>query len=680
MPRAPRRRSSSSWRPFAVVLGVAFAALIATIIFIACTGTPNTTPNSTPTPGSSATADVTTTPTIPATPTGPVSTDGSIPTGTTVNGIDLSGLTAGEAQQQLEQGLADPSTGMLTINIGALHEDVTYASVSRAYDFAATIAAAFAAGGNTAISPVTSYDTNALGSQVNPFVATAQAASVNATISYVNGQYVMTATGGGLVDAAAVLLNAGALMGNGNPDDQTLDIPVTSIPADINSPDAQAAILRAQAVTAAPLTLTAGGRTFVVDALTLRTWVQAEQTTVGQWALTVDDAAVTAYLNTIKAQVDQPPVDASWHFGDAAVPIVVPSQTGYELDASAAVTQIETAVGAATGPLSTIALSVIATQPAFTTAMAQAQAGNVELLGEWTTHYIPSHFNGDGVNIRRPASLIDGTVIQPGDLFDFYRLTGPYTIANGYTDGAAIIHGNTKGEGVLGGGLCSASTTMFNAALRAGFQMGQRHNHFYYITRYPIGLDATIWVSGNSVKNMTFTNDSKYPIVIRSINKKRAVTFQVWGVGDGRTVSLADPIVSDPVVANQYFQYSDDPTLGPRGTSRTEFGADGFDAIVTRTVRDSSGNIIHSDTFQSHYGKVDGNVLLGRCSGDPDAGTKIPLSDTPPPCGGPSPSPSHTPQPTGTGGGPTPSPSPTSTPSAAPSPTPTPSPSPAPTP
>ena len=96
---------------------------------------------------------------------------------------------------------------------------------------------------------------------------------------------------------------------------------------------------------------------------------------------------------------------------------------------------------------------------------------------------------------------------------------------------------------------------MFNAALRAGFQMGQRYNHAYYISRYPIGLDATIWQSGNSVKNMTFTNDSKYPIVVRSINAKRAVTFQVWGVSDGRTVSIADPIVTNPDPAASFYEF-----------------------------------------------------------------------------------------------------------------------------
>ena len=59
---------------------------------------------------------------------------------------------------------------------------------------------------------------------------------------------------------------------------------------------------------------------------------------------------------------------------------------------------------------------------------------------------------------------------------------------------------------MLGGGLCSASTTLFNAALRAGFEMHARRNHAYYIDRYPVGLDATIWISGSYVQTMSFAN------------------------------------------------------------------------------------------------------------------------------------------------------------------------------
>jgi vancomycin resistance protein YoaR len=612
-------------RAIAFALGISLTAIIATIVFVAC-GTSNAQPT-------------------------PVNTDGTIAAGVTVNGVDIGGLARDQAESKLNFELPDPSTGKLTIVIGPLTQDVTYASVSRAYDMNAIMQAAFASTGGE-VAATTTYNADALAGQINTVVTTAQAEPINATITFENGQYVLTAAvDGRSIDGAALLANAGTLMANGNPADQTLDVPVTAVPADINSEAAQAAIDRAQAVTTLPLTITAGGSTFVVDAATLRTWVTLEQTTPGVWDLAVDDLAVTTYINTIKAQVDQAPVDAEWHFGDGAEPIVTPSETGYLVDALAAVQQVEAALAAAQPgvPIAPIALTVVTTEPDFTTAEAQAAAGKVSLLGAWTTHYIPSHFNGNGVNIRRPASMIDGTVIQSGDVFDFYKLTGPYTVANGYTDGAALIHGKTVGEGVLGGGLCSASTTMFNAALRAGFQMGARYNHAYYITRYPVGLDATIWVSGNSVKNMTFTNDSKYPIVVRAINKKRSVTFQIWGVSDGRTVNLSDPVVTGETEANQYWQFTD--TLGPRQTERTEYGADGFDSVVNRTVRDASGNVIHTDSFRSDYRRTDGIVLVGRCGGDPPSTTKIPLEQSLPPCnGGPTPTPGGTPKPTPTGG------------------------------
>lgn len=616
MPPARRRRSNAALRPFAVVFGIAFVVLIATIVFVAC-GSNNAQPS-------------------------PVNTDGTIASGVTVNGVDIGGLARDQAESKLNFELPDPTAGKLTLTISTLTQDVTYASVSRAYDINAIIEAAFTSSGGP-IEATTTYNADALAGQVNAFVATAQAEPINATITFVDGEYVLTdAVDGRSVDAAAVNTNAGVLMANGNPADQTLDVPATAIPADINSAAAQAAIDHAQAVTTTPLTITAGGQSFIVDSTLLRTWVVLEQTTPGQWTLTVDDALVTNYVTYIKTTVDRPAVDAEWNFGTAAEPIVVPSQSGFEVDALAAVQQIEAALAAATGPLAPIALSVVATEPEFTTAEAQAQAGNVKLLGEWTVRYIPSKLNGYGVNIRHPADLIDGTVIQAGETFDFYKLTGPYTVANGYTEGAAIVRGKTKGDGVLGGGLCSASTTMFNAALRAGFAINKRSNHYYYITRYPVGLDATIWVSGSYVKNMTFTNDSQYPIVIRGINKKRSVTFQVWGVGDGRTVSLADPIVTNETTASQWYEFTD--TLAPRQTERTEYGADGFDSVVTRTVRDVNGNVIHNDTFKSDYGRVDGIVLVGRYPGDPPSGTKIPYEDGLPPPPGPTPTPSPGPE------------------------------------
>ena len=303
-----------------------------------------------------------------------------------------------------------------------------------------------------------------------------------------------------------------------------------------------------------------------------------------------------------------------------------------------------------------------------------AQAGSNVLLGTWTVHFTPSSFNGKGVNIRRPAQLINGLVIQPGAQFNFVKAAGPFTLANGYVTGAAIVRGEIKPDGVLGGGLCSAATTVFNAAVRAGLQIDKRVNHHFYISRYPVGLDATIWTSGNkAVANVVFTNDTGNPITIRGYGLKRKVIFEVWGINDGRKVTWADPVITNIKLASTNIVYSDDLAAGKQ---RPYLAAmDGFDVVVGRTVTDAAGFVIHSDEFKSDYARGTGIIKRGRYPGDPAAGTIYavitPKPTTPPPA---TPTPSPTVKPTAT-----PSLPPTAPPTAPPTPTPSPEPTAVPT-
>ena len=88
---------------------------------------------------------------------------------------------------------------------------------------------------------------------------------------------------------------------------------------------------------------------------------------------------------------------------------------------------------------------------------------------------------------------------------------------SGYSYGGAIINGRSTQGVAIGGGICSTSTTIFNAALRAGLEMGVRANHYYYIDRYPDGLDATVSIIDGWTQDMTFRNDTQHPIVVRGL-------------------------------------------------------------------------------------------------------------------------------------------------------------------
>jgi vancomycin resistance protein YoaR len=159
--------------------------------------------------------------------------------------------------------------------------------------------------------------------------------------------------------------------------------------------------------------------------------------------------------------------------------------------------------------------------------------------------------------------------------------------------------------------MCSASTTLFNAALRAGLTMGARDNHRYYIDRYPLGLDATV----SSAQTMSFTNDMKTPILIRGVKIRGSggagyVRFEIWGTDDGRTVSIGQPQVRN--VRQATTKTVSVSTLKPGEREQTEYPANGMDVTVTRVVRDKNGKVIHRDSYVSPYQLWNGRIEVGR--------------------------------------------------------------------
>lgn len=248
------------------------------------------------------------------------------------------------------------------------------------------------------------------------------------------------------------------------------------------------------------------------------------------------------------------------------------------------------------------------------------------LLGRWKTKFTPSSLNGNGANINTPARRINDTVVKPGESFNFIANVTPITEPP-YHIGGVLRNGQIIEDGPLGGGMCSASTTLFNAAMRAGMKIVERHAHALYINRYPVGLDATVLGTASSGQNVVFVNDTDRPITIRGIPGKRRVIFEIWGIDDGRTVKLSKPKIDNLREAQKYYKYTDE--LEPGALKHVDDPYDAFHSTVVRTVRDANGKVIHKDTFNSSYRLLHGLTLVGRYKNDPPAGTRILAADYP---------------------------------------------------
>ena len=139
---------------------------------------------------------------------------------------------------------------------------------------------------------------------------------------------------------------------------------------------------------------------------------------------------------------------------------------------------------------------------------------------------------------------------------------------------------------------------MFNAVAKLGYEIVERHAHGYLIDRYPIGLDAAVFDPGVDFR---WKNDTDAPVFLWSWNDYTSVTFDVWSVPTGRTVSFSGAAQSRfvDVPADQ----PADPAFIPGSKVM------GRDVVRVRTVV-ADGKILHQDTFFSRYAPVWGGPAL----------------------------------------------------------------------
>ena len=393
-------------------------------------------------------------------------------------------------------------------------------------------------------------------------------------------------------------------------------MPLTSVEPAVTTSDATFARIRADRI-AQDIVLTDGAETWTISRATVLNWIGFIKTPEGALEPIVGTPGLRTVLTEMAPDMETKPVSATFLFGkEGAVVGVEAGVDGRQLDVEATTPVVAAALSERAGGTDPgeLAPAFTVTKPSLSTEDAEKTAPLMKRLSTWTTAFPISEKNGFGANIWIPSRDIDGYVVLPGATFDYWDAVGPVTRERGYRDGGAIINGKTEPQGALAGGICSSSTTLFNAALRAGLEMGARRNHYYYIDRYPLGLDATVFKSSSgSVQSMTFTNDTPYPILIRGleikVGSKGYTRFDLYGVPDGRTVSLSAPIVKDIRKATDTTVYTSRLPAGK--TNRIEYPVDGKKVWVTRTVRDASGKIIHQETYYSSYARITGVLEVG---------------------------------------------------------------------
>jgi vancomycin resistance protein YoaR len=126
-------------------------------------------------------------------------------------------------------------------------------------------------------------------------------------------------------------------------------------------------------------------------------------------------------------------------------------------------------------------------------------------------------------NVKMALEKFNGLVINPNEEISFNSITGPHTSENGYKSAIVIYNGEfTDG---IGGGICQASTTLYNALLTSGVQINEVHKHTLPIRYVPLALDAMV---SEYTADLKFVNTTDYPMFIKTYSDSESVTVEVY--------------------------------------------------------------------------------------------------------------------------------------------------------
>ncbi len=141
-----------------------------------------------------------------------------------------------------------------------------------------------------------------------------------------------------------------------------------------------------------------------------------------------------------------------------------------------------------------------------------------QLTEQMFGHTLSSYDSPHVVNAPRTNNLdlaskaIDGTILNPGDVFSFNEIVGERTTEKGYQGATVYLDGGVS-KPETGGGICQVASAIYECVLYANLKVNERMPHMFVVTYVGYGQDATIYWGQQDFK---FTNSTEHPIMVKA--------------------------------------------------------------------------------------------------------------------------------------------------------------------
>ena len=232
---------------------------------------------------------------------------------------------------------------------------------------------------------------------------------------------------------------------------------------------------------------------------------------VFKFVYAADVGKLTETINALKSKVDREAVNG--YFNTSGNVYYVKGVNGYSLDVNKSVEAIQQNVN--TEYKDGIIVNLVGD---VTPATSNDSYTSIDTMtSSFTTVFMPNTYLRN-INLNTALGYINGTVVEPGQIFSYCNKAGPFNKA-GYVFYYEFV----------GNGVCQIATTTYNAALLGGLEIVKRYPHDKKSLYVAGGLDATVasYSSGWCV-DMQFKNTYKYPIYIKAYSEGGRAHVEFW--------------------------------------------------------------------------------------------------------------------------------------------------------
>ncbi|MBE7075738.1 MAG: hypothetical protein E7375_01545 [Clostridiales bacterium] len=256
----------------------------------------------------------------------------------------------------------------------------------------------------------------------------------------------------------------------------------------------------------------------------------------------------------------------------------------------------------------------------------EALKNSVVKRGEFSTSYETSSAARKH-NIKRALEKFNGLIVEPEQVISFNETTGERSEANGYKN-AKMIVGGVYVDGA-GGGVCQASTTLYNALLLSDLQVLTVNRHSLPAPYVPLSFDSMV---SSGYSDLVFKNNTENPIYIKTVAGEKNVKVEIYGqkFDEGVSVSTRAELVKvlphngDKIVADVKGEY-DNKILYKGEYHRVKYPKEGYESKGYVQYFKDGKLIEEKEVRHDFYQPQDGVVMEG--VEEPADGMIIPASD-----------------------------------------------------